>query len=96
MLDALWQSSAAVYTEFKQRVSDSRKIPMEEIPALAEGRIFSVEDALKLKLIDAIGSQNEAINKAATLAKIKDWGVVHYPIKCPLWICSREVGSLKP
>ena len=79
VLDALRQSSAAVYTEFKQRVSDSRKIPMEEIPALAEGRIFSAEDALKLKLIDAIGSQNEAINKAAALAKIKDYGVVHYP-----------------
>ena len=92
VLDALKQSSSAVYTEFKQRVSDSRKIPMDEIPALAEGRVFSAEDALKLKLIDAIGNQDDAIKKAATLAKIKDYGVVHYPYKVSFVEMLKEHG----
>jgi protease-4 len=92
VLDALKQSSAAVYTEFKQRVSDSRKIPMEEIPALAEGRVFSAEDALKLKLIDAIGNQDDAIRKAAAMAKISDFGVVHYPYKVSFFELLREQG----
>ncbi len=92
VLDALKQSSSAVYTEFKQRVSDSRKIPMEEIPALAEGRVFSAEDALKFKLIDAIGAQDDAIKKAAALAKVKDYGVVHYPDKVSFMELIKEHG----
>jgi protease-4 len=92
VLDALKQSSSAVYTEFKQRVSDSRKIPMEEIPALAEGRVFSAEDALKLKLIDAIGNQDDAIKKAAALAKITEYGVVHYPQKVSFFELLKEHG----
>lgn len=94
VLDALKQSSEAVYMEFKQRVSDARKIPLNKMPSLAEGRVFSAEDALKLKLIDAIGSQDEAIQKAASLAKIKDFGVLHFPHKASYMELIKESGFL--
>ncbi len=92
VLQALKLSSEAVYTEFKQRVSEARKIPMQSMPQVAEGRVFSPEDALKLKLIDAIGSQEDAVKKAASLANIKDYGIVYYPAKVSFFELLRKSG----
>lgn len=51
---------------------------------LADGRIFLGSDALKLKLIDAVGFFEDGVESAARLAKLKDYSVVAYKKKFSL------------
>lgn len=92
ILASFRRSSEAVYTEFKQRVSDARQIPLSRIHEVAEGRVWSAQDALDLKLIDAIGSLEDAIAKAASLAKISDYSIRNYPSQTTLLQVLREEG----
>ena len=41
-----------IYEIFKKRVSDGRNISMDEVEALAQGRVWSGEQALKNGLVD--------------------------------------------
>ncbi|MBP8705756.1 MAG: S49 family peptidase, partial [Candidatus Cloacimonas sp.] len=82
------------YNEFKQRVMTARKISPENIEAVAEGRIFSAEDALANKLIDEIGTLDKAIAKAAGLAKVTPYSSVNFPKKESYWEAIRESDLL--
>ena len=46
---------------------------------IAQGRVWLGTDALKNKLVDQLGGIKDAVEKAAQLAKIKDYGVSEYP-----------------
>ena len=81
MLASLERNSKKVYTEFKQRVMTARKISSEQIDAVAEGRIFSAQDAKDIHLIDEVGGIQAAIDKAAKLAKLTKYGVKKYPAR---------------
>ncbi|HEX2769178.1 MAG TPA: signal peptide peptidase SppA [Geobacteraceae bacterium] len=59
------------HSQFVKAVAEGRRLPVEEIRKLADGRIFTGEQALALKLIDKIGTLQDAIEEAGKLAGIK-------------------------
>jgi protease IV len=68
-----------VYLQFKQRVSQGRKKDVNYIDSIAQGRVWSGEDALQLGLVDRIGTLQDAINCAARMAKLDKYGLKEYP-----------------
>lgn len=60
-----------VHEQFIQAVSEGRKIPIEDVRRIADGRVFSGRQALKLKLVDELGDLEHAIEVAAKMAGIK-------------------------
>ena len=90
IIESLKRNSTATYNEFKQRVMTARKIAPANIEAVAEGRVFSAEDALANKLIDEIGTLDKAIAKAASLAKATEYSAVNFPVKESFWQTLKE------
>lgn len=74
-LKILDKSAQEIYRMFLERVSNGRKIDITKVEELAQGRVYSGEEAKKLNLIDQIGGLEEAIEIAKELAKIKDKNV---------------------
>lgn len=71
-----------VYTQFKDAVAESRNLSAAEISRVADGRIFTGQQAVELKLIDELGTINDAVRFAGEAAGIKgEPNVVHYPKK---------------
>lgn len=60
-----------VLSQFKQAISTNRKLPMPQVTALADGRIFSGTQAKAAHLIDELGTLQDAVREAAKLGKIK-------------------------
>jgi protease-4 len=60
-----------VHNQFVNAVAEGRRLPVEEIKRIADGRIFTGEQALALKLIDKIGTLQDAIEEAGKLGGIK-------------------------
>lgn len=72
------------YQLFRQRVADGRHQKTEDIEKIAQGRVWLGSDALKIKLVDQLGGLNQAIEKAASLAKLKEYHTKNYPA-VPSW-----------
>jgi protease-4 len=70
-----------IYDQFTRTVSDNRKIPMEAILNIADGRIFTGRQALKLKLVDELGGLHDAVLLAGKLAGIEGKPDVVYSVK---------------
>jgi protease-4 len=68
-----------VLSQFKKAVADGRKLPMEEVTQVADGRIMSGAQAKRLKLIDEIGTLQDAINEAGAQGGLKGKPRVIYP-----------------
>jgi protease-4 len=68
-----------IYRDFKTRVADGRKKPMDYIDSIAQGRIWSGTMGLKLGLVDRIGNLQDAIDCAARMAKTDDYRLLEYP-----------------
>lgn len=68
-----------VYTTFLRRVSDGRNISMAQADSLAQGRVWSGVEAKELGLVDELGGLDDAIQAAAELAEIEDFGIRKYP-----------------
>jgi protease-4 len=60
-----------MHLQFKEIVLKERKIPMDMIDKIADGRIFTGDEALSLGLIDQLGGLFEAVQLAGKLANIK-------------------------
>lgn len=67
------------YQLFRKRVADGRNMSVNSVEAIAQGRVWTGGDALKIKLIDEIGGIDKAIDKAAKLAKVSDYHSCSYP-----------------
>ena len=68
------------YTLFRKRVADGRKMNVDEVEKIAQGRVWLGTDAKSNKLIDGLGGLDDAVKKAAQLAKIKDYYTDEYPL----------------
>ncbi len=68
-----------IYDDFISIVSEGRHIEKSVVNNLAQGRVYSGEDALKLKLIDGLGNIDRAVLSAKRMAKLKDYKIVEYP-----------------
>lgn len=72
----------STHEQFVKAVAEGRKLPLEEVRRLADGRILSGEQAKELKLVDKLGNQQEAIAEAGRLAGIAgEPGIVLPPRK---------------
>jgi protease-4 len=60
-----------VQTQFVKAVAEGRKLPEADVRAIADGRIFTGQQALALKLVDQMGDLEHSIRAAAGLAGIK-------------------------
>lgn len=78
---ALVQRSVdAVYDSFLARVASARGLSRDSVEAIAEGRVWSGEDALALGLVDELGDLADAISYAAELADLgDDYGLLEVP-----------------
>jgi len=68
------------YEDFLSAVANGRKgkLGAEELRPLADGRIYTAKQALKLKLIDGIGYFDDALKKALSLASLREAKAVAY------------------
>ncbi len=60
-----------VHDQFITAVAEGRKMPYEDVKQLADGRIFTGEQALKVGLVDKLGNIEDAVQVAAELSGIK-------------------------
>lgn len=70
-----------VYKTFLERVSEGRKIPVEKVHAMAQGRVYTGAQALELGLVDDLGGLNEAFATAKELGGLdpkKLYPLYHY------------------
>jgi protease-4 len=75
------QSIDRIYLQFKQRVAQGRNKDINYIDSIAQGRVWSGEDALRLGLVDKIGGLQAAIECAARMAKVEKYRLREYPEK---------------
>jgi protease-4 len=69
-----------IYNQFLNKVAQSRKLPVQKVAQIAQGRVWSGQDAKKLGLVDEIGGIDDAIEYAAKQANLRDdWEVQEYP-----------------
>ena len=68
-----------VYDTFKQRVADGRNLSLEEVEALAQGRVWTGLQAKENGLVDELGGLGAAIEAAAVLAEIEEYNLTSYP-----------------
>ncbi|MBE8725596.1 signal peptide peptidase SppA [Flavobacterium hungaricum] len=68
-----------IYNTFVTHVAEGRKMTFEQVDAIAQGRVWSGTEALKLGLVDKIGGLNDAVAEAAKIAKIKKYSTQNYP-----------------
>ena len=67
------------YKLFRKRVADGRKQSTEAIEEIAQGHVWLGKDALGIKLVDQLGSIDDAVKKAAELAKLDQYFTSSYP-----------------
>tara|TARA_B100001029_G_scaffold22329_1_gene15200 strand:+ start:1408 stop:3093 length:1686 start_codon:yes stop_codon:yes gene_type:complete len=73
------ESIEKVYDSFKLKVSKGRNLSLDEVESIAQGRVWSGKQALKIGLIDSLGDLNTAIEDAAKISEIKEFNIVEYP-----------------
>jgi protease-4 len=67
-LEVLQRMTDAVYDAFLERVARARALPIDSVRAIAEGRVWSGADAMRIGLVDSIGGLADAVRGAAALA----------------------------
>lgn len=68
-----------VYADFKTRVANGRRMSVEYVDSIAQGRVWTGKRAVEIGLADRLASLDEAIAAAAKMAKLKDYNIKQYP-----------------
>lgn len=71
-----------IYDKFTSVVAEGRDMEVQDVDAIAQGRVWSGADAVEIGLVDEIGSLNDAILYAAAAAGYPDlssWQIAEYP-----------------
>lgn len=75
----------SIYIDFKSKVSEGRNLSMDRVEEIAQGRVWTGQEALKLDLVDKMGNLEDAIASASNILGVDDYNVVYYPkVKKPL------------
>ena len=69
------------YQSFLDIVSEGRGMKPAEVDSIGQGRVWLASDAVKIKLVDKLGSLDDAVKKAAELAKLDEYHTEAYPNK---------------
>lgn len=70
------------YQDFLEGVSKGRKIEKGKVRDLAQGKVYTGEEAIKVKLVDKLGGFSEAIDEAKSLLKLSSsdaYTLKYYP-----------------
>lgn len=78
------------HQQFQKAVADGRNLPLDFVKTVADGRIFTGEEAKRNGLVDVLGNFNDAVDLAAAMAGIKNPRLV-YPR--PKRVSIRELFS---
>jgi len=70
-----------VYGQFIAKVAEGRKMKPADVEKIAQGRVWSGKEALKLGLVDEIGGLGDAIGYAAKQANLQGYRIVEFPKK---------------
>ncbi len=68
-----------IYNVFVTRVANGRGLKFDQVDEIAQGRVWTGKQALENGLVDALGSLDDAIEMAASLANVDDYRVRNYP-----------------
>ncbi len=71
-----------IYDKFTSVVAEGRDMEVQDVDAIAQGRVWSGADAVEIGLVDEIGSLNDAILYAAAAAghpDLSSWQIAEYP-----------------
>lgn len=68
------------YETFLNRVMAGRGLTHDELHAIAQGRVWTGQDALKIGLVDVLGGLEDAIQIATAKAGIENYSLVEYPV----------------
>jgi protease-4 len=90
--DVMQQIIEQGYRRFVKTVAEGRNMAPEDVEKLAQGRVYTGSAAVKLGLVDKLGSLSEAVSSAATHAGLKDYEVTY--IERPLTSKEKIVQSL--
>lgn len=82
-LGLLQQLIDSSYADFTDKVAFARHLPQARMDEVAQGRVWSGKQALERGLVDQMGGLNEAIEQAATLAKLGKNYQVDYVEQAP-------------
>jgi protease-4 len=81
-LDYMQASVENIYTRFVNTVSEGRGLEPDFVDSIAQGRVWAGSDAIKIGLVDEIGTLEDAVKWAASAggdADLTAWNVVEYP-----------------
>jgi protease IV len=70
-----------IHEQFIKDVAKNRKLPVEKVRTLADGRVFTGQEAKELGLVDAMGNFNDAVEQAGRMGGIKGKIETVYPEK---------------
>jgi len=68
-----------IYETFINHVANGRNMTNEEVNEIAQGRVWSGADAVKIGLVDELGGLDDAILKAVDLAALEDYRLIELP-----------------
>ncbi len=77
--EVMQKSIEHVYSEFTGKVASGRKMSIESVDSIGQGRVWSGDKAQKIGLVDEIGGLKEAIGGAAHLAELETYSVRELP-----------------
>jgi len=77
--EQLEESIEMTYETFLERVASGRNMSVEEVNEVAQGRVWSGQDALGKGLVDELGNLEAAIAEAVEMAGLKNYGIRKYP-----------------
>ena len=68
-----------IYSTFVNRVASGRKMSFAQVDSIAQGRVWTGSEALKIGLVDEIGGLDDALKYASGLVKIKEYKTKNFP-----------------
>ena len=68
-----------VYVTFVTKVAEGRNLSYEEVDQIAQGRVWTGEQALDIGLVDALGGLEDAIKLAASIVELDEYRIRSYP-----------------
>lgn len=75
-----------MYEIFLQKVAEGRDMSRDEVHKIAQGRVWTGEEALKIGLVDQLGDLDKAIDIAANLADLNEYRIKEYPFIKSAWL----------
>ena len=75
--DAFKAATDSIYVQFTTQTAEDRGLPIETVREIAKGRVYSGEMALEIGLVDELGTLQDAIDYAGSVAVLEDCKVLH-------------------